>query len=250
MKTAVVISVCGRVDMLDLNLHSHALFTPKDFALIVADASVDGSAKAVAERYQVSYVPTPGTPHPRTMHAGILLARDLGAEFVVQSNDDLVVTEGWNRSFFNEWEFLEQKHGKVGMLGASTNYIAGPQCRITGEFGSSEVREVKVVRAFFAMHRVASYFEVGGYPLDTPGSWFGDDVLALRFLRAGYRSFVSSLFIPHFGSATMRGRDLSDEKMRGEFYMSRYFKGWKQELYSPLKPAEPAPTEPDPAPKS
>lgn len=239
MKTAVVISVCGRLDCLDLNLKSHSMFTAPETTRIVADASKDGSAKPLADAYHALYVPTTGTPHPSTMHAGLLLARDTGHEFAVQSNDDLVVVPEWERMLANEWEGLERQHGKVGLLGASTNFIAGPQCRITGDFGANDVREVRAIRAFFAMHRLDSYEAVGGYPLDLPVNWFGDDVLALRFLRAGYKSFVSRLFIPHFGSMTMRGRDLSDEKMKGEFYMSRYFRGWKRELYGPVEPAKP-----------
>lgn len=243
MKPALVVTYYNQTKALDLMLHS-VRNSEYDGLVIVSCAKAGMLPQEFKDAQKgVIFTEPPDdrtTTHGVTADTGVRLAIDMGATLITQSNDDVVVPAEWFRVFLNEWEFLVEKHGKVGMLGASTNFIAGPQCRLTGDFGSNEVKEVRAIRAFFAMHSAEGYASVGGYPLDNPVNWFSDDVLAIRFLRAGYKSFVSRLFIPHFGSMTMRGRDLSDEKMKGEFYMSRYFRGWKRELYGPPATEEPA----------
>lgn len=233
--TVAVVSTFNQTAFLDLCLHSFALHSP-EVRVVVVDASggtVVDSLDGTARKRIAKVVTTDRTPHPVTMHRGIEAARDLGAEFVVQSNDDLVAPPEWLRIFANEWEAIERDGNKLGLLGASTNHISGPQCRITGDFGSADIKECRAIRLFFGVHSVESYFAVGGYPFDLPGNWFGDDVLALRYIRAGYKNFVSRLFVPHFGSRSMAGSDLSDEKSKGEFYMTRHYPGWRKELYGP-----------------
>ena len=102
-------------------------------------------------------------------------------------------------------------------------------CKVVYQTTSGPV-PCKRIRLFFGMHTAASYVEVGGYDMDCPVSWFGDDALALRYILAGYENFISECFIFHAGSQSMKGVDQGEEQSKGSFWFSRKYRGGMAEL--------------------
>jgi GT2 family glycosyltransferase len=95
--------------------------------------------------------------------------------------------------------------GKIGMVGARSNYVKGPQnIRLAndGEFNGlrfdSEQRifEVPMIVPVAAWVRHEALDLVGGFPNT---NWYGDDLFCWDLQQAGYHHFVSRAYVHHVG---------------------------------------------------
>ena len=227
----VVITVCGHPELLDLQMRSHRIYSAPDLKFVVVDATTDPSrsARKVAEEYGAVYVESPGTPQGASSNKGIDVARGLGVEWIVLANDDLVVGPGWGTRMFSEWDMLSYEHYKPGILGASSNYVAGKQSRCTA-LRAPSLLSTKVVISFFALTRADIMEQIGGYAPIQNGSDLG---MSYRLAKAGYSSFISSIFIHHFGSQSL-GPQTMDAYVadieKGNAWMDENCPAWREVL--------------------
>ena len=235
-KVCAIVSVCGHPELLDLQLQSHRIFTkriaPEDF--IVVDASGHGGVQkrtaGVCKKYGATYLQSPGTPQGVTSNVGIKFATErAGAEWLVLANDDLVVGPGWWERMFEEWDFLSRSMYRPGILGASSNYVSGKQSRCTA-LRPPAMLSTKVVISFFALTRADIMEQIGGYGNCQNGS---DLAMSYRLVKAGYASFISSIFIHHFGSQSLGPQTMDAyvaDIAKGNAWMDENCPGWKEVL--------------------
>jgi hypothetical protein len=229
-KCAAVITVCGRPELLDLQFRSHRIYSPREMQFVVVDATKERSksARKVAKDNGAFYVESPGTPQGVSSNKGIEVAARLGAEWLVLANDDLVVGPGWHETMMAEWDFLSRSMYRPGILGASSNYVAGKQARVTA-MRQPTVLPSKFIVSFFALTRADVMQDVGGYGPLNNGS---DLAMSYNLAKSGYTGFVSSAFVHHFGSQSFAHAKVEyrSDIEAGNAYMDRVHPDWKEVL--------------------
>lgn len=270
-KVAVVV-LSRTPQLLELHLRSHALYTPEETPIVIVDTSdpdpdfeakdeepVEG-APTIAEEEEdeeehegepftvddvyetavqenLTYVDRRGRPgyYGNHCNAGAAEAvRVWEPELLVFANDDTVVGPDWLELMLSDLAELESRGAKkVGLLGARSNYVSGPQCvydRTLMAFGvnGETVFPYPRIVTFFAAVRASVFEEVQGFDEKLPAHNHSDDILSARMLRAGLLNWVSRAFVYHAGSQTFAraGKDPADaaalyaeDMKRGEEYV-------------------------------
>jgi hypothetical protein len=94
---------------------------------------------------------------------------------------------------------------QVGMVGARSNYVKGPQNVRSANGGGINGFGYDTEQRIFALDMVvpvaawvehAVFDSVGGFP---PTNWFADDVICWDLAQAGYTHFVSRSYVHHVG---------------------------------------------------
>lgn len=264
-KVAVVVAT-RNADLLAHHLESHELYTPADVPVVVVDTSslADDEVRALVEDHdferEVVYLDRRLEPgfYGNFVNAGIRAAAEGFATFgkpevepgqvlidgrgkpdlIVLANDDTVVSPDWLPTMIADWRELEATQEEpVGLLGARSNYVSGPQSvfdrtllpwGITGETVFAFPRIV----TFFAMARLDTMLRAGdpdpakrgGFDEALPSSNHSDDVLSLRMLGLGAMNWVSRAFVFHAGSQTFR-RNLTDANEAADAYRKDMARG-------------------------
>ncbi|MFN8034912.1 MAG: hypothetical protein U0V73_03155 [Acidimicrobiia bacterium] len=165
-------------------------------------------------------------------------ATQTDADELVILGDDVVLHPDTVELLLADVAFLRREvHGqKLGVVGARSNYVKGPQnirnpnggaLQGNSMFYDSEASIVPttMVVPVAAWIERAAFELVGGFP---PTNWFGDDLLCWDLAQRGYRHFVSRAYVHHVGQrSTAQGkgsRELLEEGLawlrehRPDFY--------------------------------
>lgn len=133
--------------------------------------------------------------------------------------DDSVVHPDATRMMIEDIELIQRQRPdlQLGILGARSNFICGPQnvrCSNNGNwhYGSifydteGQIMETDIVFPVFAWYRRDAWEKVGRFPEGL--TWWSDVLFSYDLARAGYTHFISRAYVHHIG---MRGTHASGE---------------------------------------
>lgn len=221
METSIVIPCWNGLEYTRQLLESIEAYTPEEHEIIFIDnGSTDGTGEFLKEYVEkhanAALIENPkNLGFPKAVNQGMAQAR---GQYICILNTDVIVTPEWLQGLI---ECMVHRPG-VGIVGAMTNSISGPQVYPQGKY-SNTFQMVEFARSFRASfkknyvpwYRIVffcvlvsreCYEKIGN--LDerfTPGN-FEDDDYCLRAILAGFRTyFTHAVFVHHHGSKSHAG---------------------------------------------
>jgi GT2 family glycosyltransferase len=192
----IVVLVHDHSDWADLCIRSVENFTSNPYRLIIVDSH------STEDRTHVWFREVEKRGHTvfrlaenRSFSAGVNVGAALGtAPFIAILNDDAIVTEGWDAALLQD---ANPKH--VGLVGARSNYVSGPQ----GD--PSWVGEPPYLVFVCVGLRREVWDKVGPMDEITFDGFSTEDIdYSWRVKAAGYELKVSSAYVLHAGSRTLQ----------------------------------------------
>lgn len=231
---SIIVPCWNTPDVLDLCLSSLRLFTAPEVEVVVADRSTLGDDRClrVAEKYGGHYLDLrQEVPNTHDMYAQVYNAalRAADGDEIVIAQDDIVFTPRWLETFREDAAVVRDRLGPVGLLGARSNLISGPQRLGAVPSGAIAPWWRIVLVAAYGSRRGLE--EVGGFDEGFPTGMYADDDLSLRLIRAGYINAISRVYVHHFGgvATAQAGRDAAVDLAASEQYMKHKHGDWRQE---------------------
>jgi hypothetical protein len=133
-------------------------------------------------------------------------ATQTDAEELLILGDDCVLHPDSVRLLLEDVAIIREQAGpRIGMVGARSNYVKGPQNIRSANGGAlngigydSEqgIFQVDMVVPVAAWVEHAVFDSVGGFP---PTNWFADDLICWDLVNAGYSHFTSRAYVHHVG---------------------------------------------------
>ena len=236
-------------DLLHLHLYAHVLYSPSDIGVIVVDTSQkkdveDCTVKEAVNMHRKSFASLTYLDmrekfpwYGQALNVGAREAIRLGATHIVPSNDDVVVMPDWVRTFGEDLERIDEAGYKVGILGACSNAISGPQLCVGGglPYRNGPIRgpqHCPRVVTIFAIIPSGAYAESGGFDDALPAHNFSDDTISARMIRKGYSNWMSRVFVAHAGSRTLdvTGKGYSIDMAAGQTYFRKHYPDYEELL--------------------
>jgi GT2 family glycosyltransferase len=191
----IIVLVHDRADWADLCIRSVEAFTTNPYRLIVVDsASQEEKTRALFHEVEARGHTVVHLSENRSFSAGVNVGVSLGkSKFVAILNDDAIVTEGWDAALIQD---AAPKH--VGLVGAKSNYAAGPQ----GD-PSWQGEPPYLIFVCVALRRDV-WDRVGPMDDQTFDGFSTEDIdYSWRVKKAGFELKVSEAFVLHAGSRTL-----------------------------------------------
>jgi GT2 family glycosyltransferase len=249
MRHAVIIPTRSG-DLLHLCLYAHVLYSPSDIGVVVVDTSKNGLGpepavdEAVAMHAQsfaggLTYLDMRGKDpwYGQAINVGAREAIRQGATHLIIQNDDTVVFPHWNEAFAQDMKAIEREGFPLGILGACSNAISGPQACIGGglPYGNGPLKgPVHCPRnvTIFALIPAKSFVECGGFDDGLPAHNFSDDALSARMIRKGYSNWASRVFVGHAGSRTLdwKSKGYATDLEAGGLYFRKHYPDYDELL--------------------
>lgn len=201
----IVMLVHDQAGWADLAIRAVEHHTRNAYRLIIVDsASVELETKMMLEAAERRGHTIVRLPENKSFSNGVNAGIAAGdAKFVCILNDDAIVTEGWEGALIQD---LTNK--QIGMTGARSNYVSGPQ-GMGGAWPESK-EPPYLVFVCVAMRREL-YNVVGPLDEETFDGFSTEDIdYSWRVKAAGHKLKVSNAFVLHAGSRTITAKVGSD----------------------------------------
>jgi GT2 family glycosyltransferase len=148
-------------------------------------------------------------------------------EYVIHSNDDVVLRPDTIERLFEDAAHLNSAGIKWAWLAARTDWVRHSAQNIRfpyenkalgGIFYPEEqlIVEVSSVSPIFAITKAADFLPYA------PINWFSDDEQCYRMTKSGYRHFVSRAYVHHVGSQTMKPETWQAEQAASIEYLRQH----------------------------
>lgn len=148
-------------------------------------------------------------------------------EYVIHSNDDVVLRPDTIAKLFEDAAKLDELGINWGWLAARTDWVRHTEQNIRFPYNNTELQavgypeenqicEVATVSPIFAIirtDRFLNYAEI---------NWLSDDEQCYRMRAAGYRNFVSRAYVHHVGSQTMTPETWAAEQATSIEYLRQH----------------------------
>ena len=219
--TSIVVPVMNQVEYTMEFMETLYAFTPEPFELIV----VDNASSDDTQQFMVDLM----SKNPNIMYlrnernlgcAGALHqgARAAKGKYIAFCNNDILFSKEWLKGMID----CVESGNDVGLVGARTNFISGPQIVTEVGSGYQNVWEYQKfaenfrssfkgcyipfwqIRPFCGLIKREVYNKIEGFdPQYFPANCEDDD-LCMQLVQAGYRNLIcGDVFIHHHGSKSM-----------------------------------------------
>lgn len=210
--------------------------------IVVNNASFDATSTYLA---QIPHVITihnqENLGFARAVNQGLRIAQ---GKYLIVLNNDCLVSEGWEQRLLQVAQMKD-----IGIVGVMSNFVSSPQLlklnindleelscmakEISEEYHNIVIPTIRVVGLCMLIKRELIDV-IGGFDPRFGLGFFEDDDFCVRSALAGYKNVISKdVFIYHFGSMTLRGKnDLKRNLLRENW--QKFKEKWDLPIEMPL----------------